>query len=638
MSQLSNTYHINELQIPNETHFFKEDNGNKGKTLRNISKINIFIGANNSGKSKLLRDILQKKSLYKPHTYSLEIIKKTIADLKNEIDSYFEKKRIDKRRDIEDLFLKLEIPEYVDESFELDRQINNLKLTIEKFQKNQDTTYGNYQLSKIGNDLMPIFQKYNTILQTECKTNFSKVEFTKIYVPILRGLRPLSGTREKPNYNDSYRDRTIFDYFSTAYISGDPEWLRIRYGEKTQDSDEKIKIFTGLGAFDQIKKILLGNLQERKLISDYEKYLSENFFDDKPVAIIPSETTQILTLKIGDEKEQPIFNQGDGLQSIIIATLPLFLHRNQNVLFFIDEPEKLLHPGLQRKFIETLLTQEGFESFQFFITTHSNHFLDLTLDFNDISIFSFKKIFNEEIGEEKVPNFLIEPLSVGDRNALELLGVRNSSVFLSNCTIWVEGITDRLYYRHYLDLYQEFLHRQDSSEKKYKEDFHYSFVEFGGANITHFSFLSKEENPITVERLCGKSLVIADKNIGSQTTRKELKEKLKGRCFLLKSNEVENLLKKSVLLNVLKEYEGEEPDIKEFTEKDYKNVYLGQFIEEKLKNKKRHGSYKQDSGTITDKIGFCRKSLKYIKKWDDLSPEAKNLTEIIFNHIKSHNP
>ena len=344
------------------------------------------------------------------------------------------------------------------------------------------------------------------------------------------------------------------------------------------------------------------------------------------------------TLKIGDEKEQPIFNQGDGIQSIIIATLPLFLHRNQNVLFFIDEPEKLLHPGLQRKFIETLLTQEGFESFQFFITTHSNHFLDLTLDFNDISIFSFKKIFNEEIGEEKVPNFLIEPLSVGDRNALELLGVRNSSVFLSNCTIWVEGITDRLYYRHYLDLYQEFLHRQDSSEKKYKEDFHYSFVEFGGANITHFSFLSKEENPITVERLCGKSLVIADKNIGSPSTRKELKEKLKERFLLLKSNEVENLITKSVLLNVLREYEGEEPDIKEFTEKDYKNVYLGQFIEEKLKNKKRLGSYKQDSGTITDKIGFCRKSLKYIKNWDDLSPEAKDLTVIIFNHIKSHNP
>jgi len=108
--------------------------------------------------------------------------------------------------------------------------------------------------------------------------------------------------------------------------------------------------------------------------------------------------------------------------------------------------------------------------------------------------------------------------------------------------------------------------------------------------------------------------------------------------LLLKSNEVENLITKSVLLNVLREYEGEEPDIKEFTEKDYKNVYLGQFIEEKLKNKKRLGSYKQDSGTITDKIGFCRKSLKYIKNWDDLSPEAKDLTVIIFNHIKSHNP
>ena len=297
MSQLPNTYHINELQIPNDTHFFKEDNDNKGNTLRNISKINIFIGANNSGKSKLLRDILQKKILYKPHTYSLEKIKKTIADLKNEIDLYFEKKRLDKRRDIEDLFLKLDIPEYVDESFELDLQINNLKSTIEKFQESHDTTYGNYPLPKIGNDLMLIFQKYYTIIQTECRTNFSKVEFTKIYVPILRGLRPLSGTKEKPTYDDYYQSRTLFDYFPTIYIAGDPEWFRIRSEKNTQNSDEKIKIFTGLGAFDQIKKFLLGNLQQRKLISDYEKYLSENFFDDKPIAIIPSETTQILTLK-----------------------------------------------------------------------------------------------------------------------------------------------------------------------------------------------------------------------------------------------------------------------------------------------------------------------------------------------------
>ena len=31
---------------------------------------------------------------------------------------------------------------------------------------------------------------------------------------------------------------------------------------------------------------------------------------------------------------------------------------------------------------------------------------------------------------------------------------------------------------------------------EYKEDYHYSFVEYGGNNITHWSFLDKEETPI----------------------------------------------------------------------------------------------------------------------------------------------
>src|ERR1700745_3947929 len=46
---------------------------------------------------------------------------------------------------------------------------------------------------------------------------------------------------------------------------------------------------------------------------------------------------------------------------------------------------------------------------------------------------------------------------------------------------------------------------------RYKQDLHYSFVEYGGSNITHWSFFT-DDAPTVVERLCGKLLLIADKD------------------------------------------------------------------------------------------------------------------------------
>ena len=470
--------------------------------------------------------------------------------------------------------------------------------------------------AKIGANLKPVIEKYYEKYETDFNTALNPPKFTNIFIPILRGLRPIAST----NYEDWYKAKIIQDYFGKQ-----PSFI----------------IFTGLSAYDDIRNHLLGNLTQRKLIKDYEEYLSSSFFDNKEVTLIPSVDTEHLNIKIGNEKEQPIFELGDGIQSIIIVTLPLFLHRGENVLLFIDEPEKLMHPGLQRKLVNTLLCQEGFENFQYFITTHSNHLLDITLDYKNISIFSFHKELNENDGDENIPKFIIQNLSAGDHNALELLGVRNSSVFLSNCTIWVEGITDRKYLRKYLEMY---LISIDEIEK-YREDFHYSFVEYGGNNIAHWSFLDSEENPINVDRLCGKIFLIADRDGGDKPRHEILKECLNDRFCELPCREIENLLSKDVLLKVIKQYEKCEPSIRKFKEEDYKYEYLGSFIDGILVERKRPSSYckrtkegeVEGSGTIKDKPTFCEKALNSIETWDDLSDDAQEVTERIYKFIKKQN-
>ena len=119
--------------------------------------------------------------------------------------------------------------------------------------------------------------------------------------------------------------------------------------------------------YENVKNYLLGDLEQRKIISDYEKYLSKTFFDNEPVVIIPKINDDVLTVRIGEE-EYKIYELGDGIQSIILITFPLFLYldkaKSTSILVFIEEPEVGLHPKLQRKLIKTLL-DDKFENYQF---------------------------------------------------------------------------------------------------------------------------------------------------------------------------------------------------------------------------------------------------------------------------------
>ena len=47
----------------------------------------------------------------------------------------------------------------------------------------------------------------------------------------------------------------------------------------------------------------------------------------------------------------------------------------ERCLFFIEEPDMFMHPSLQRAFLEVL---SEYDQHQYFITSHSNHFLDLS--------------------------------------------------------------------------------------------------------------------------------------------------------------------------------------------------------------------------------------------------------------------
>ncbi len=589
-----------------------------------LSHINLLVGANNSGKSRFMRYIIKNNIplFSKPADFANinPIAKQFRSSLTNIID---------KNIDAVDFCSKVQ-------SF---NRFNQALSDISLWKNDLYLQFLNYLIGFLNwpEQLIRTYQASarNTTL-SNCPQNIAlesalrqlalnalhslskqKKQTSILYFPILRTLRTLNSITSTSE--DIFKNKITDDYFKDF-------------------RDTTLYIHTGLSYYDDIQNLLLGNLIERTIIRDVELFLSTNFFDDQPIALIPKLSDKVLHIKIGDEKEQPIHNLGDGLQTLILLTLPLLKEPEKEKLVFIEEPELFLHPGMQRKLLQVLST---FENYQFFITTHSNHLLDISLEMDDLSIFTFTKTLPDNNESEKLPVIHVEQVYGNDDSPLNLLEVRKSSVFLSNCTIWVEGATDRLYLRRYLDIIKK---EYDLSDQ-YREDLHYSFIEYGGNNITHFNFDDdiSEEQKINIKRLCGKSFLIVDQDGGNKETRhQELSEMLNDRFYALQCREIENLLTPNVLKSIVAEYENRvETDIEfktKITQGTYRKNLLGKFLENNINNLNRRGGYADSSGTIKRKLHFCEKALKYINKKDDMSEEAIALAEKILTFIKENNP
>ena len=127
--------------------------------------------------------------------------------------------------------------------------------------------------------------------------------------------------------------------------------------------------------------------------------------------LIPDEEEKVLYVKIGND-ERAIYDWGDGTQQLIVILYSLYKHKDETgKLFFIEEPEMYLHPGILRKFIEAI-NSDVFKNHQYFITTHSNIVLDTSADTNiKMSIFKFKKVSDKDDSAKKT--FLVEQCNNG---------------------------------------------------------------------------------------------------------------------------------------------------------------------------------------------------------------------------------
>jgi hypothetical protein len=584
--------------------------------LEKLSRINIFIGANNSGKSRFMREISKLNATPFQRTgIDLKELKTEFETFYGTISAEFSnfsytqpKTQIDEYGilDAEHLDISIYIPgAYSDAYFASDHKLEDLKRLLVAIRDNNitptsyrgDPTGAIQQLKdKLGSETS---QNFLNLLD---KYIFEPLSFKKYYLPTLRSL----------NDFDRYQNDVSEDIFA----------LRTQHVYDYEDA-HGVDIFTGQILYDRVRSMLLGKLEDRKRMRDYENFLSSKLFNDQEVVIIPTEEDDVVNVRIGGV-ERPIHQLGDGIQSLIILTFPLF--ECENGMFFIEEPEINMHPGMQRKFMEAIQSRP---QHQYFITTHSNHLLDLTMNYDNVSVFTFDSASEDPDLKE------VHLVTYGDRNILELIGAQNTSVFLANKTIWVEGVTDRLYASKYLELY--IAHHNLTT---FREDIDYTFVEYGGDNITHWSFLDSTDPTINVERLCGKLMLIADRDGSRKETRKtELQDKLGDRYYLLQCNEIENTLSLKDLERVLVSYEDSFVMPGGVNNTSRRNRHIGEFIEEDIFQSNgltitRTGKYKDSSGTIKQKLAFCRRAIAEMT-FESMSLDAKKLTEALYRFLSS---
>ncbi len=618
---LNPQYYLNDSE---KVIFSKDDNTVTGE-IKNIERINLFVGANNSGKSRFLRGIFNSDKVF-TECYLNDSISTLIENLKNhDLFSYvpqemaddllYQKIRPDFQHFLNAIIVKNNENNFYQHLVNYDIK-KNIFLTFIETKSKYESTIKKGKLKLLIDDF------FCKVIAFEKAIVYSigNQERQKVYIPILRSLLQCNDLNNNQLLN-----------IAKTYCEVRTEGL--------------FEVLTGLEMYDSVDR--LHNSNKIRDLRKFCSFLSVNFFDSLPVDLVPDrENGRILSFSINNEEIRGINKLGDGLQALILILYPIYTAKSKT-WFFIEEPETNLHPGLQRLFMETLINNEYLKDkkLRFFFTTHSNHFLDLTLNSEEMCVYQFEKL-EENIHRIKTN---VKP----NKEVLDILGVNTSSVFLANSSIWVEGPTDRKYLAKFLKLYSEYI-----SKTPLKEDIDFAFFEYGGSLLAHYIFEEavnyfedEIKSYIKAFSLSNNIYLLADEDnaIGKKAIRSaelyRISSEVENFSYQnTKVKEIENLLpKKTIKAFMTKIVIEEEVSAIDFKKSDYNNLGLGNFYEEQFKKhgilKKNQRAFVAESGTLKNdyKIKLCdffiNSDIKYAEIIQD-NPILKQIIEDLYDFIK----
>lgn len=94
------------------------------------------------------------------------------------------------------------------------------------------------------------------------------------------------------------------------------------------------------------------------------------------------------------------------------------------------------------------------------------------------------------------------------RSVLDDLGVTSGDLVQANGVIWVEGPSDRIYTKRWLELYS-----RSVSEPAFIELVHYAFVSYGGALLKHIGLTGNQTERVDIRTVNRNFSVVLDRDL-----------------------------------------------------------------------------------------------------------------------------
>ena len=292
-----------------------------------------------------------------------------------------------------------------------------------------------------------------------------------------------------------------------------------------------------------------------------------------------------------DKKNQyPISKLGSGLKTILLVLLNLIAipndYKDKGMVFAFEELENNLHPALEKRLYYFIFNYAREHGYMIFLTTHSPIAIDL---------FSREKTVHFYKTEKNLDGYQIVPISSFDKSieVIDELGIKASDLLQANGIIWVEGPSDRIYIKNWLNM---------QYPDMFEEGRDYQFVYYGGRLLAHYTACDPTDeevnNYINVLAVNSKAFFVMDSD--QDSSEDSLDER--------KNHIIRKLEEKNISYWVTK---GRE--IENYLDLSNDDIHLGQF--DKLGNMPRLSNF--------DKINFAK------QHWKDVDFDKYNLRESI---------
>jgi energy-coupling factor transporter ATP-binding protein EcfA2 len=184
-----------------------------------------------------------------------------------------------------------------------------------------------------------------------------------------------------------------------------------------------------------------------------------------------------------------------------LASILAFMRKScSGALILLDEPDRHLHPSLQRVMLEMIAAEAHRLKAQVIVATHSSVLTNPELCLRvDAKVVVAARGRCEQLSDE--------------RRVLDDLGVTSGDLVQANGLIWVEGPSDRLYVKTWINLCARSRGLPEPIERV-----HYAFVSYGGALMKHLALTDNDPDKLDLHTVNRNFFIMLDRDLSADNT------------------------------------------------------------------------------------------------------------------------